>query len=151
MWSLGKVLNTPEVCRVYIGSFWDEDLKCKDCEILLKAEEEDLLKDLRLLPRNAAIRKVNEMVKRAKLAKVHALIISQLKKEMPSMFKKDSKQKGLIDNLPEIFKKLQQLHGLAPSDFPDVQDFQEKLKNHNFDKFNKYSNSRMAAIDEVRI
>lgn len=22
MWSLGKVLNTPEVARVYIGSFW---------------------------------------------------------------------------------------------------------------------------------
>jgi hypothetical protein len=25
MWSLGKVVNTPEVCRVYIGSFWDEN------------------------------------------------------------------------------------------------------------------------------
>ena len=24
MWSLGKVLGTPEVARVYIGSFWDE-------------------------------------------------------------------------------------------------------------------------------
>jgi len=70
MWSLGKVLNTPEVCRVYIGSFWDEELKCRDCENLLKAEEEDLLNDLKALPRNAAIRKVNEMVKRAKLAKV---------------------------------------------------------------------------------
>jgi GTP-binding protein EngB required for normal cell division len=149
MWSLGKVLNTPEVCRVYIGSFWDEELKCRDCESLLKAEEEDLLNDLRVLPRNAAIRKVNEMVKRAKLAKVHGLIISQLKKEMPSMFKKDSKQKELIDNLPELFKKLQQLHGLAPSDFPDIKDFQEKLRSHSFDKFNKYSNSRMTAIDEV--
>ncbi|ORX84028.1 hypothetical protein BCR32DRAFT_291613 [Anaeromyces robustus] len=149
MWSLGKVLNTPEVCRVYIGSFWDEELRCKDCEILLRAEEEDLLNDLRVLPRNAAIRKVNEMVKRAKLAKVHGLIISQLKKEMPSMFKKDSKQRGLIDNLPEIFRKLQQVHGLAPSDFPDVKEFQEKLKNHNFDKFNKYSNSKMATLEEV--
>lgn len=27
MWSLGKVLNTPEVARVYIGSFWDEPLR----------------------------------------------------------------------------------------------------------------------------
>ena len=26
MWSLGKVFNTPEVCRVYIGSFWNEPL-----------------------------------------------------------------------------------------------------------------------------
>ena len=26
MWSLGKVLNTPEVPRIYIGSFWDHPL-----------------------------------------------------------------------------------------------------------------------------
>ena len=24
MWSLGKVFETPEVCRVYIGSFWEK-------------------------------------------------------------------------------------------------------------------------------
>ena len=27
MWSLGKVLNTPETARVYIGSFWDQPLR----------------------------------------------------------------------------------------------------------------------------
>ena len=27
MWSLGKVLGTPEVARVYIGSFWDQPLR----------------------------------------------------------------------------------------------------------------------------
>ena len=27
MWSLGKILHTPEVARVYIGSFWDQPLK----------------------------------------------------------------------------------------------------------------------------
>jgi GTPase SAR1 family protein len=27
MWSLGKVLRTPEVPRVYIGSFWDQPLR----------------------------------------------------------------------------------------------------------------------------
>lgn len=26
MWSLGKVLQTPEVARVYIGTFWDQPL-----------------------------------------------------------------------------------------------------------------------------
>ena len=29
MWSLGKVLGTPEVARVYIGSFWDQPLRYK--------------------------------------------------------------------------------------------------------------------------
>lgn len=27
MWSLGKVLNTPEVARIYVGSFWSEPLR----------------------------------------------------------------------------------------------------------------------------
>jgi EH domain-containing protein 1 len=27
MWSLGKVLQTPEVARVYVGSFWDQPMR----------------------------------------------------------------------------------------------------------------------------
>lgn len=27
MWSLGKVLQTPEVVRVFTGSFWNEPLR----------------------------------------------------------------------------------------------------------------------------
>ena len=30
MWNLGKILQTPEVARMYVGSFWDEEYKCKD-------------------------------------------------------------------------------------------------------------------------
>lgn len=30
MWSLGKVFNTPEVLRVFIGSFWSEPLLIAD-------------------------------------------------------------------------------------------------------------------------
>lgn len=92
MWSLGKVVNTPEVARVYVGSFWDKVDKNSENYALstiwesrlslfsshtrstfarqVMAEHEDLLTDLRDLPRNAAVRKLNEIVKRARLAKV---------------------------------------------------------------------------------
>jgi hypothetical protein len=30
MWSLGKVVQTPEVCRVYLGSFWEAPLKLEE-------------------------------------------------------------------------------------------------------------------------
>mgnify|MGYP002262123884 CR=1 FL=1 len=46
----------------------------------------DLLTDLKNVPKNATIRKVNELVKRVRLAKAHAHIVGHLKKEMPSMF-----------------------------------------------------------------
>ncbi|CAG8761719.1 12952_t:CDS:1, partial [Acaulospora morrowiae] len=71
MWSLGKVVQTPEVMRVYLGSFWLEKPPnaFDDCRQLLEAEQKDLLNNLRDLPRNATIRKINEIVKRARLAK----------------------------------------------------------------------------------
>lgn len=70
MWSLGKVLNTPEVARVYIGSFWDQPLRYDANRRLFEAEEQDLFADLQSLPRNAALRKLNDLIKRARLAKV---------------------------------------------------------------------------------
>lgn len=70
MWSLGKVFNTPEVSRVYIGSFWDEPLRYDANRELFEAEEHDLFSDLQSLPRNAALRKLNDLIKRARLAKV---------------------------------------------------------------------------------
>lgn len=35
MWSLGKVMQTPEVCRVYIGSFWEAPLSNSENRFLL--------------------------------------------------------------------------------------------------------------------
>ncbi|MBN3281924.1 EHD1 protein, partial [Polyodon spathula] len=70
MWSLGKIINTPEVVRVYIGSFWSQPLLKPDNRRLFEAEEKDLFKDIQGLPRNAALRKLNDLIKRARLAKV---------------------------------------------------------------------------------
>jgi tRNA U34 5-carboxymethylaminomethyl modifying GTPase MnmE/TrmE len=77
MWSLGKVIQTPEVLRVYLTSFWVvKPAKCfEDCRALIEAEQKDLLKDLRDLRRNAAIRKVNDIVKRARIAMVRAFYL----------------------------------------------------------------------------
>jgi hypothetical protein len=79
MWSLGKVIQTPEVLRVYCGSFWDKPLQNTECATLLEAEQSDLLADLRSLPRNSTVRKINELVKRARMARVHAFIITHLR------------------------------------------------------------------------
>jgi len=72
--SLGKVFNTPEVARVYIGSFWDSPLHFDMNRRLFELEEQDLFKDIQSLPRNAALRKLNDLIKRARLAKVCLLV-----------------------------------------------------------------------------
>lgn len=75
MWGLGKVLGTPEVVRVFIGSFWDRPLRYDVNRHLFELESQDLFKDLRSLPSNAAMRKLNDMIRRARLAKVSLMFI----------------------------------------------------------------------------
>lgn len=88
MWSLGKIIKTPEVMRVYVGSFWDNPPQFDDSAALLQAEQRDLLKELKELPRNSTIQRINELVKRIRLCKVHSYIIGYLKDEMPTFGKK---------------------------------------------------------------
>lgn len=67
---LTGVCGFGQVLRVYVGSFWDEPLMYDDNAALFDMEERDLMNDLRELPRNSAVRKINELVKRCRLAKV---------------------------------------------------------------------------------
>ncbi|CAI9088337.1 OLC1v1022642C1 [Oldenlandia corymbosa var. corymbosa] len=109
MWSLGKVLNTPEVTRVYIGSFNDKPINATSGPIgkeLFEKEQDDLLADLKNIPKKACDRRINEFVKRARAAKIHAYIISHLRKEMPAMIGKAKAQQKLIDNLDLEFGKV---------------------------------------------
>lgn len=59
---------------------------------------------------------------------VHAYIISSLKKEMPSVFGKDSKKKELISNLGEIYHKIEKEHQISPGDFPNLAKMQVRLR-----------------------
>lgn len=149
MWSLGKVLQTPEVARVYIGSFWDQPLRYDGNRRLFEDEEQDLFRDLQSLPRNAALRKLNDLIKRARLAKVHALIISELRKEMPTVFGKDNKKKDLIKHLDDVYTKIQREHQISPGDFPDIKKMQEILQHQDFSKFHSLKLPLLDVVDQM--
>ncbi|MGH0135246.1 UNVERIFIED_CONTAM: hypothetical protein FKN15_057290 [Acipenser sinensis] len=149
MWSLGKIVNTPEVIRVYIGSFWSHPLHIPDNRKLFEAEEQDLFKDIQSLPRNAALRKLNDLIKRARLAKVHAYIISSLKKEMPAVFGKEQKKKELIGSLGEIYSKIEKEHQISPGDFPNLKKMQELLQSHDFNKFQPLKSKLLDTVDDM--
>ncbi|VDN55985.1 unnamed protein product [Dracunculus medinensis] len=147
MWSLGKVFKTPEVSRVYIGSFWDRPLHFDINRRLFQDEQHDLFADLQALPKNAALRKLNDLIKRARLAKVHAFIIAELRKQMPSMIGREKKKKELIQNLDKIFEQLQREHNISAGDFPDVNKMRENLKIHDFTKFNALKPKLLEVVD----
>lgn len=112
MWSLGKVVGTPEVKRVYISSFWEKPFANPANAKLFEDEREDLFKELRSLPRYSSIRKINDLVKRARHVKVHALLIGYLKSQMPSYMGKAAAQKKLMDTMADVFRKVQKEFGL---------------------------------------
>ncbi|MED6174476.1 EH domain-containing protein 1 [Stylosanthes scabra] len=153
MWSLGKVLNTPEVMRVYLGSFNDKPIDYAQNgplgSDLFEKEQEDLLSDLKDIPRKACDRKINEFVKRARAAKIHAYIISHLKKQMPALMGKTKAQEKLITNLDIEFAKVQRDFHLPAGDFPNVDEYREKLCGFNFDKFERLKPKMIDAVDDM--
>ncbi|GKV38736.1 hypothetical protein SLEP1_g46616 [Rubroshorea leprosula] len=153
MWSLGKVLNTPEVVRVYIGSFNDKPVNENATgpigKELFQKEQEDLLSDLKDIPKKACNRRINEFVKRARAAKIHAYIISHLRKEMPAMIGKAKAQQRLINNLEDEFAKVQREFHLPRGDFPNVEHFREVLSGYNLDKFEKLKPKMIQAVDDM--
>lgn len=149
MWNLGKVIDTPEVSRVYIGSFWDEPLANDEQRRLFESEENDLYTHLAQLPRSAAVRKLNDLIKRARLAKVHAYLIAHLKSKMPSMLGKEKKQKELIANLTQVYQEIAKEKGVALGDFPDPRMMQEKLATMNFTNFHKIDKRKMDELENM--
>jgi len=152
MWSLGKVFKTPEVCRVYIGSFNDKPMnfeKNKLGEFLFQHEQGDLMKDLLDIPARSCDRKINEFVKRVRAMRIHLLIIMHLKSEMPSLFGKEKAQEKLMQNITEEFTKVMREHHLPMGDFPDPNRFREILSAFDLSKFPKGDKKYVAQLDSV--
>jgi EH domain-containing protein 1 len=88
-------------------------------------------------------------VKRSRSAKVHAHIISHLKKEMPALMGKAKAQQRLLDTLDEQFAKVQKELHLPAGDFPSVDEYRETLSAYNFDKFERLKPKLVQGVDDM--
>lgn len=87
------MFNTPEVVKVYVGSFNAKNQGADGSQqpwannplgaMLFEKEQQDLLNDLYAVPSRSTDRKVNEFVKRVRAARTHMLIVGNLRKQMP--------------------------------------------------------------------
>lgn len=55
----------------------------------------------------------------------------------------------LIDTLPNVFRVVMKKYNLAPGDFPDIRDFQEKLTEMDFTKFHSLKQKLIDDIEGV--
>lgn len=108
------------------------------------------MRDLRDLPRNSAVRKINELVKRVRLAKVHAYIMGYLKDQMPVLMGKERKQEELLNDLGNVFRSVMKRYNLAPGDFPDLDQYRSRLREEmDFSKFPKLKPQIMDQVESV--
>jgi len=150
MWSLGKVMLTPEVCRVYIGSFWAAATKNVEQRTLLEREKLDLFTDIAQLPQNAVMRRINELVKRARSVKVHAYIIHYLRKQLPYTWGKRETQARLIRNLDREFVMCARRYELPRGDFPPVEPMRKiLLEIKDLSEFKKLDKNMVKDMDKV--
>lgn len=152
MWSLGKVFRSPEVCRVYIGSF-NAGAPIRDDvnptgRVLFEREQEDLLHDLYDIPARSCDRRVNEFVKRVRAAKIHFLIMGHLRKQIPYFGQKKAQDK-LLDNLAQEFAHVQREFHLHPGDFPDVERYREILSAFDLSRFPKLDKQMIRQVDDA--
>ena len=148
MWSLSRILGNPEVTRIYVGSFWNQPLQNSANRELFEVEQEDLFDDLQSLPKFATVRRLNDLIKRARLVKVHALIVNHLKKQMP-MIGKNSKKEELLKKLDKVFLAVETEHKIPRSDFPDLETMRKNLVNHDFSKFNSYDQKLVDKVNKM--
>ncbi|KAL4430913.1 hypothetical protein ABPG75_006169 [Micractinium tetrahymenae] len=152
MWSLGKVFRSPEVSRVYIGSF-NAGAPIRDDvnptgRVLFEREQEDLLHDLYDIPARSCDRRVNEFVKRVRAAKIHFLIMGHLRKQIPYFGQKKAQDK-LLDNLAQEFAHVQREFHLHPGDFPDVERYREILSAFDLSRFPKLDKQMIRQVDDA--
>lgn len=149
MWSMGKMFSTPEVMRVYTGSFWDEPLQHDDFEDMFEADEWRLTHELVNLPTTSAERKLDQMVKRTRIVKVHLCILSHLKKQIP-LFGKKRAQEALIKNLDKVFDDVCTERNLSRGDMPDVKEFTVCLSRcEDFYKFPSLDRRTLRQLDDL--
>ena len=152
MWSLGKVFNTPEVCKVYVGSFNDQPLNTENNQLgaeLFEKEQSDLKRDLLDIPQRSCDRKVNEFVKRVRACVTHAKIMTHLRGKMPLMAGHESKQKKLLGRLDKEFEECVHAHLIPKGDLPNERRFAEICKGMPIWKMPKVDKKQMKALEEV--
>ncbi|KAL1527414.1 hypothetical protein AB1Y20_016082 [Prymnesium parvum] len=152
-WNLARILKAPEVRRIYVGSFWEQPLKPSFMSELFDREAHSLLADLATVPRNNTTAKLNDLVVRTRTVRVQALVLHELRSQMPKMSGRDRKQKELIASLEDVFYKVMKAHNISAGDFPDVNKFRHTLATsevcRDFSKFKKMDDKLLAQLDAI--
>ncbi|CAD5232486.1 unnamed protein product [Bursaphelenchus xylophilus] len=147
MWMLSKVISTPEVPRVYICSFSDE-IAANGIPKRFHADYKELFEVFQRIPAKCMDRKVNDIIKRAKQVKIHALIMSEC---MRGWYRKNQRNlQGALKGgkLTKIFHNVRIQSQIPESYMPLQELFQQRGLESNVAGWNKLDKKMMEQLQE---
>lgn len=153
MWQLAPIIRTPEVARVYCSSFRDDAYNPigKESYHLFDKERNDLLRDLETLPRKSVMLKINNLITRARLCKVHTLVLNHIKATLPSGKKQAAKQKEMFADIQTIFEQVAVANKLSSGDFPNAALFTESFAQFDFNTYEPVNEKLIQAVDQLLV
>merc|ERR1719461_1602947 len=123
---------------------------------LFDKEKENLFKDLHSLPRSTSLRKIGDLGKRAKAAKVHGLIVDHLRSQFSSFgwpFSESATdvQERLLKNIQAEFDKVAAKHHFVQGDMPDPAAFVQTVRKEGIKlwSYPGLDKRQLAAIDTL--
>lgn len=154
MWQLAPIIKTPEVARVYCSSFRDDSYNPigKDSYALFDQERTDLLRDLETLPRKSVMLKINNLITRARLCKVHTLVLNHIKGALPTGVKKQmAKQEEMFEDIETTFKAVATANKLSSGDFPNTKMFTESFAKFDFSTYEPVNEKLLHSVDKLLV
>lgn len=147
------------ITGVYTSSFRDDDFDPRGAASfnLFRKERDDLLFDLECLPRDSVMRKINNLITRARLCKVHTLVLNHIKATLPSSKKKaDAAQAEIFADLDGTFAAVARANSIAGAelslgDFPDKKLFTETFRQFDFSSYEIVDVKLIQVVDELLV
>ncbi|CAM9166710.1 unnamed protein product [Ectocarpus sp. 8 AP-2014] len=155
MWSIGRCLGGKAAApKVYVGSFWDDprrgpDTSHEEGDASFKADETALRKEMLDLPKNVGVRKINDLMQRAKLVKIHLQIIYAIRARMPRLWGAEAAQDRILASLEEVFEEVKTQGGVNEAEMPDVEEYRRDLERIDFRGLPRRNRRVLTTLDDI--
>jgi len=100
---------------------------------------------------NAAVRRVNYVVARARALKVHMALLAHIRKSLPLIAlcgRRRRREQWLLRHIDQVYQDVSKFYDFCPSDLPDQRQFRQQLEQFpNFSRFPRWDDAKAADLD----
>ncbi|TKR94074.1 hypothetical protein L596_008414 [Steinernema carpocapsae] len=146
MWSLGKILTCPEVPKVFTTSMWQYEGKEETpLTATMREDTEALLADIMDLPNTYKTRRINDLVRRTRMVRIHSYVMHEvlctgtfgIKVEVATNPRK----------LIPIYRKIERNRRIVRGDLPSPEVFHKQALKTNVKDWKKLNKLTTSLLD----